>query len=109
MQDLLNFWRLQYVKGEVIRIPMTHGLATVFMVVGSLLRGAGYELLVRSEDHIAAKTNSMIGTSLALRNRWLYKYATRIVADAPEIKARAEREMAGLDVPVELVEFSVKS
>ena len=109
MQDLLNFWRLQYVKAEVIRIPMTHGLAPVFMVLGSLLRGAGYELLVRSEDHIAAKTSSLIRTSLALRNRWLYKYATRIVADAPEIKARVEREMAGLDVPVELVEFSVKS
>ena len=109
MKTLLNYWGSSYAKGTLVQIPMNPGLGPVFMVLRSLLRGAGYELLVRSEDHIAAKTSSLIRTSLALRNRWLYKYATRIVADAPEIKARVEREMAGLDVPVELVEFSVKS
>ena len=109
MKALLNYRRSSYVKGTLVHIPMNPGLGPVFMVLGSLLCGASYELLVKSEDHIAAKTNSLIGTSLALRNRWLYKYATRVIADAPEIKASVERETGGLDVPVELVEFLVKS
>jgi len=87
-------------KGQIVEIQMKQGLAPVFMVFCALFRGSSYSLLAEAGSCSNKNEYSLIARVAAMRNRWLYKYAMRIVVNSSEIKFKVERESAGLDVPV---------
>jgi glycosyltransferase involved in cell wall biosynthesis len=75
-----------------------------------LLRGAVYTLLIHDnypEILIAAgksKENSLIVRLLNRCNRWLYKYAVKIIVVGRDMEKLIERKTVGLDVPVAVIQ-----
>ncbi|HMQ04000.1 MAG TPA: glycosyltransferase family 4 protein [Pyrinomonadaceae bacterium] len=75
----------------------------------SLLRGAGYTLLIHDnypEILVAAgkiSENSLIARILTIFNRWLYKHAERIIVVGRDMLELVGKKSAGLDVPIAVI------
>lgn len=98
---LANFRRGDQVL--VVTTPPSMPFITAF---ASLVRGASHVLLIHDnypEILIAvdkAKENSSFVKILNFFNRWLYKYAARIIVVGRDMKQLVEKKTAGLDIPI---------
>ncbi len=76
------------------------------VALASLFRGASYTLLIHDnypEILIAAKKlreDSFVATLLAYFNRWLYKYAAKIIVVGRDMEELVARKTEGLDIPI---------
>ncbi|MBK8467133.1 MAG: glycosyltransferase family 4 protein [Chloracidobacterium sp.] len=93
-------------KGDqilVVTAPPTMPVTTAF---ASLLRGASYTVLVQdSYPEIliavgALRKNSLAVSTINFFNRWVYKYAAKIIVMGRDMKELFERKTAGLDIPI---------
>ena len=87
-------------EGYVV-IRMARGFGPLIIALSELLWGRGYLLFI-DESKMSAGQKIRTPLRKALRDRWLYKYAAKIVVDRPETKLMIENETVGLDVPVVL-------
>ena len=76
------------------------------VALASLIRGSSFTLLIHDnypEILIAAKkisAASVTARALAYLNRWLYKYAAKVIVVGRDMEERVKRKTAGLDIPV---------
>ena len=93
-------------KGDqilVVTAPPTMPMTTAF---ASLLRGASYTVLVQdSYPEILIAVGTLQKSSIAvgiinLFNRWVYKYASKIIVMGRDMNALFQRKTAGLDIPI---------
>ncbi|MGI8813673.1 MAG: glycosyltransferase family 4 protein, partial [Pyrinomonadaceae bacterium] len=93
-------------NGDRVLVVTTPPSLPFVAAVASLVRGASYTLLIHDnypEILIAAKKthpNSAIVRVNHFLNRWLYKYAARIVVVGRDMEHLVGKKAAGLDVPI---------
>ena len=97
-------------KGDKVLVVTTPPSLPFITAAASLLKGAGYVLLIHDnypEILIAAqkaKENSVFVNALNFLNRWLYKYAGKIIVCGRDMHELVTRKAAGLDIPVETIQ-----
>ncbi|HEX8247818.1 MAG TPA: glycosyltransferase family 4 protein [Pyrinomonadaceae bacterium] len=93
-------------KGDRILVVTTPPSLPFITAFAALARGAAYTLLIHDnypEILIAVeKTNrdSFLVKTLNFFNRWLYKYASKIVVVGRDMKVLVEEKTSGLDIPI---------
>jgi len=93
-------------RGDSVLVVTTPPLLPFVTAVASLIRGAGYTLLVHDvypEQLIATgilKKSSPIVSLIDLMNRWVYKHARTIIAVGRDMKELLEKKTADLEIPV---------
>jgi colanic acid biosynthesis glycosyl transferase WcaI len=93
-------------KGDKVLVVTTPPSLPFIAAVASLLRGAGYTLLIHDnypeilEAVGKANKKSLIYRSLDFANRWLYKYAAKIIVVGRDMHDLVQRKTAGLDIPI---------
>jgi glycosyltransferase involved in cell wall biosynthesis len=93
-------------KGDRVLVVTTPPSTPFITAVASLFRGAGHILLIHDnypEILVAAektKENSFFVRTLNYCNRWLYKYASKIIVVGRDMKELVEKKTAGLDIPI---------
>jgi glycosyltransferase involved in cell wall biosynthesis len=93
-------------KGDRVLVVTTPPSTPFITAFASLLRGADHILLIHDnypEILIAAektKENSFLVKTLNFFNRWLYKYAAKIIVVGRDMKELVEKKTAGLDIPI---------
>lgn len=93
-------------KGDKILVVTTPPSLPFIAAIASLKCGASYTLLIHDnypEILVAAgKTNdkSLVTKLMDFCNRWLYKYAAKIVVVGRDMQELVAAKTAGLDVPV---------
>ena len=97
-------------KGDKVLVVTTPPSLPFIAAFASLLKGAGYILLIHDnypEILIAAqkaKENSFLANTLNFFNRWLYKYAGKIIVCGRDMSELVGKKTEGLDVPVETIQ-----
>lgn len=97
---------LHFRAGDRILVVTTPPSLPFIAAVASLYRGASYALLIHDnypEILVAAgKTheNSFLTKFMDFWNRWLYKYASKIIVVGRDMRELVLAKSAGLDVPV---------
>lgn len=95
--------------GDKILVVTTPPMLPFAVAAASLFRGCEYTLLIHDnypELAIAAgtiKDRSMLVTLVGHANRWLYKYASRIIVVGRDMKVLLERKTRGLDIPIDAI------
>lgn len=91
-------------------LVVTNPPAMPFVVaVASLIKGVSYVLLIHDnypEILVAAgrsRLNSPISRSMEYLNRWLYKYASRIIVVGRDMHELVARKVEGLDIPISTI------
>lgn len=93
-------------KGDkilVVTAPPTMPVTTAF---AALLKGASYTVIVQdSYPEILIATSKLRENSLAVGvinffNRWVYKYASKIIVMGRDMNDLFRRKTAGLDIPI---------
>jgi glycosyltransferase involved in cell wall biosynthesis len=105
------FWKalFKFQKEDKILVVTTPPSLPFITAFASLLRGASYVLLIHDnypEILIAVgKTseNSAFVKVLDFFNRWLYKYASKIIVVGRDMEKLVERKTKGLDIPIEYI------
>ena len=93
-------------KGDDVLVVTTPPSLPFVAAVASLIRGASYTLLIHDnypEILIAAKktkSGSIVVRVNHFANRWLYKYASRIIVVGRDMEKLVEKKVAGLDIPI---------
>ena len=93
-------------KGDRVLVVTTPPSTPFITAVASLFRGASHILLIHDnypEILVAAektKENSVFVKVLSYFNRWLYKYASKIIVVGRDMKELVEKKTAGLDIPI---------
>jgi len=93
-------------KGDQILVVTAPPSLPVTTTLAALVKGAGLTLLVQdSYPEIliavgAAKRDSPFVKAVNLANRWVYKYASKIIVMGRDMNELFIRKTAGLDVPV---------
>jgi glycosyltransferase involved in cell wall biosynthesis len=93
-------------KGDRVLVVTTPPSLPFITAGASLLKGAGYVLLIHDNYPeilvAAAKTDedSALVSGVNFFNRWLYKYASKIIVCGRDMAELTARKAAGLDVPV---------
>jgi len=93
-------------KGDQILVVTAPPSLPVTTTLAALLRGASLTLLVQdSYPEIliavgAAKQNSLFVRSVNFINRWVYKYAAKIIVMGRDMNRLFTQKTAGLDVPI---------
>jgi colanic acid biosynthesis glycosyl transferase WcaI len=93
-------------KGDEVLVVTTPPTMPFITAVASLLRGASHVLLIHDnypEILVAVnktKENSLFVNTLNFFNRWLYKYAAKIIVVGRDMKELVEKKTAGLDIPI---------
>jgi glycosyltransferase involved in cell wall biosynthesis len=101
LRSLIHFRRSD--KVLVVTAPPSLPVTTA---LASLVKGASFTLLVQDsypEILIAVgrlKRDSAFAGFIDFVNRWVYKYASKIIVMGRDMKELFERKTAGLDVPV---------
>lgn len=101
LKALLNFK-----KGDRILVVTTPPSLPFITALAALFRGAAYTLLIHDnypEILIAAqksKPGSPAVKTLNFFNRWLYKYARKIIVVGRDMKELVGEKTLGLDVPI---------
>ena len=105
MSVLLNsIWRFS--AGDKVLVVTTPPSMPFVAALASLAKGASYTLLIHDnypEMLIAAgkaRPNSFIVNAMSVANRWLYKYAAKIIVVGRDMRELLTRKTAGLDVPI---------
>ena len=97
-------------KGDKIMVVTTPPSLPFITALAALLKGAGYVLLIHDnypEILIAAnkaKENSFLVNVLNHCNRWLYKYAGKIIVCGRDMHELISRKTDGLDIPIETIQ-----
>lgn len=97
-------------KGDKILVVTTPPSLPFITAFAALLKGAGYVLLIHDnypEILIAAnkaKENSIVVNLLNHSNRWLYKYAGKIIVCGRDMFELVSRKTVGLDIPIETIQ-----
>ena len=97
-------------KGERILVVTTPPSLPFITAVAALIKGAGYVLLIHDnypEILIAArkaKENSLLVDALNFFNRWLYKYASKIIVCGRDMFELVEKKTEGLDISIETIQ-----
>jgi len=102
------FWKalFYFEKGDKILVVTTPPSLPFISAMAALLRGGSYVLLIHDnypEILIAVgklQENSVIVKTLDLLNRWLYKYAAKIIVVGRDMEKLVEKKTAGLDIPI---------
>jgi colanic acid biosynthesis glycosyl transferase WcaI len=93
-------------RGDQVLVVTAPPSLPVTTAIASLIRGASYTLLVQdSYPEIliavgAARSDSMFVSVVNYINRWVYKYADRIIVMGRDMRELFERKTEGLDIPV---------
>ncbi|HEV8592770.1 MAG TPA: glycosyltransferase family 4 protein [Pyrinomonadaceae bacterium] len=96
-------------KGGRALVVTTPPSMPFIVAVASLIRGVGYTLVIHDnypEILIAvgkAKPGSTLVRTIEYLNRWLYKYAAKIIVVGRDMRELVERKTAGLDIPIETI------
>ncbi len=96
----------RFKAGDRVLVVTNPPTMPFIVALASLFRGASYTLLIHDnypEILIAAKkmrTGSLTGNFLAYFNRWLYKYAAKIIVVGRDMEDLVARKTAGLDIPI---------
>jgi glycosyltransferase involved in cell wall biosynthesis len=109
--SLSIFWNalLQFKKADRVLVVTTPPSLPFIAAFACLLRGAVYTLLIHDnypEILIAAgksRENSLLVKLLNRCNRWLYKYAVKIIVVGRDMEKLIERKTEGLDVPIDVI------
>jgi glycosyltransferase involved in cell wall biosynthesis len=105
------FWKalFNFQKGDKILVVTTPPSLPFITAFASLIRGGSYVLLIHDnypEILIAvgkAKENSLFVKILDFFNRWLYKYAGKIIVVGRDMRLLVEKKTEGLDIPIEYI------
>ena len=101
LNGLRNFRR-----GDRVLVVTTPPSMPFVVAVAALAKSASYTLLIHDnypEILIAvgkSRPDSFVAATVAFFNRWLYKYASKIVVVGRDMEELLERKTAGLDVPI---------
>lgn len=106
--SLAVFWKalFNFQKGDKILVVTTPPSMPFIVAIASLIRGGSYVLLIHDnypEILVAVgKTseNSLLVKTIEFFNRWLYKYAAKIIVVGRDMQKLVGRKTAGLDVPI---------
>lgn len=96
-------------KGDQVLVVTTPPSLPFIAAIASIFRGCSYVLLIHDnypEILIAAgkaKKNSMIVRFLSFWNRWLYKYASKIIVVGRDMKELVVQKTLGLDIPISII------
>lgn len=97
-------------KGDKVLVVTTPPSLPFLTAFASLMKGASYVLLIHDnypEILIAAnkaKENSFFVNTLNYFNRWLYKYAAKIIVCGRDMFELVAKKTEGLDIPVETIQ-----
>ncbi|HVE58485.1 MAG TPA: glycosyltransferase family 4 protein [Pyrinomonadaceae bacterium] len=97
-------------KGDKILVVTTPPSLPFITAFSCLLKGASYILLIHDnypEILIAAKKskeNSFFVNILNYFNRWLYKYANKIIVCGRDMFELVKKKTEGLDIPIETIQ-----
>lgn len=101
MKGLSKYFEAARTNDGLAIIGMPPGFGPLIIALDELFRGRGYLLFIDG-NKTGARQKIKTPLGYALRDRWLYKYAAKIVVDCLETKLMMENELVGLDVPVVL-------
>jgi glycosyltransferase involved in cell wall biosynthesis len=93
-------------KGDQILVVTTPPSTPFVVALASLIRGAGYTLLIHDtypELLVAvgkSGPNSLFVRLMNHANRWLYKHASKIIVVGRDMRELTEQKAAGLEIPV---------
>lgn len=96
----------KFEKGDRVLVVTTPPSTPFITAFASLFRGASHILLIHDnypEILVAAektRENSVFVKTLNYFNRWLYKYASKIIVVGRDMKELVEKKTAGLDIPI---------
>lgn len=96
-------------KGDRVLVVTTPPSMPFITAFAALMRGASYVLLIHDnypEILVAAgkaRDDSAIVSALNYFNRWLYKYAAKIIVVGRDMKELVEKKTAGLDIPIAII------
>ncbi len=96
----------RYRKGDHVLVVTAPPTMPVTTAIAALLRGASYTVLIQdSYPEILIAVGSLRKNSLAVGiinffNRWVYKYAAKIIVMGRDMNELFRRKTAGLDVPI---------
>jgi hypothetical protein len=94
---------------KVLLVISSPGLASAAATSAALIKGASYTLFIAGNDAEGRpggknfKSNSIGNRALALIDRWIYKYASKIIVCSKELKVFYDEAARGLDVPTVLI------
>ncbi len=109
--SLSIFWNalFQFKKGNQVLVVTTPPSLPFITAFASLLRGTSYILLIHDnypEILIAAEktsAESVLVKILNFSNRWLYKYASKIIVVGRDMEKLIGRKTEGLDIPIKTI------
>lgn len=93
-------------RGDRVLVVTTPPSLPFIAAFASLVKGASYTLLVHDNypELLMAvgklRPKSFFARAIVFCNRWLYKYATRIIVVGRDMAESMKKKAAGLDVPV---------
>jgi len=93
-------------KGEKVLVVTTPPSLPFITAIACLIKGASYVLLIHDnypEMLIAvnkARENSFLVNTLNYLNRWLYKYAAKIIVCGRDMYELVAKKTEGLDIPI---------
>lgn len=96
-------------KRDKVLVVTTPPSLPFIAAFASLVKGASYVLLIHDnypEILVAvkkAKENSFFVNTLNFFNRWLYKYASKIIVVGRDMRELVEKKTAGLDIPIDTI------
>ncbi len=96
-------------KGNQVLVVTNPPSVPFIVAFASLFRGANYVLLIHDnypEILVAAgktKQSSLIVRILRFCNRWLYKYASKIIVVGRDMKQLVGEKVRGLDITIETI------
>jgi glycosyltransferase involved in cell wall biosynthesis len=97
-------------KGDRVLVVTTPPNLPFLTALAALIKGAGYVLLIHDnypEILIAAgkaKERSFFVDALNYFNRWLYKYAAKIIVCGRDMYELLSKKTRGLDIPIETIQ-----
>ncbi|HEY0427868.1 MAG TPA: glycosyltransferase family 4 protein [Pyrinomonadaceae bacterium] len=105
------FWKslFNFRKGDKIMVVTTPPSLPFITALASLLRGGSYVLLIHDnypEILVAVgktQENSFLVKTIDFFNRWLYKYASKIIVVGRDMRKLVEKKTYGLDIPIEYI------
>jgi colanic acid biosynthesis glycosyl transferase WcaI len=99
----------KFQRGDKILVVTTPPSLPFITAFAALFRGASYVLLIHDnypEILFAAgkmRENSFSADALNFCNRWLYKYASKIIVVGRDMKKLVESKTFGLDIPIDTI------
>ncbi|MEZ5425536.1 MAG: glycosyltransferase family 4 protein [Pyrinomonadaceae bacterium] len=101
---------LDFRSGERVLVVTTPPSLPFVTALASLIRGTSYVLLIHDnypEILVAAgktRENSFLVRFLGFCNRWLYKYAAKIIVVGRDMERLLEEKTRGLDIPLKVIQ-----